>query len=567
MIKALLDGPRRPYVVWAFCLLVIAGNAGWVWHSLNTLVEAREPVQQVSYHLRISHKLHESLLEAESSLRGHLMTGDPEFLKHYHGALHALQRARDDAAAMVEDNPVQAARLAEVNEAIESRLSELTEKAALHVQGRHDAVLSLVRDAHGRELMEKVRKLVEDYRRGERAALDRHFVRQAEAIRHAYLTFAISTAAGVLLVLLVAWLIRRASRNSMLAESELHSRNIALAQALDGAARHSAHSHALSELGRFLQSSRDMSEAMALLDHYLPQVFAAPAGALYLTGASRNQLRLACQWGDMTNESFIEPDDCWGLRRGQPYTQPAADAPTRCNHLHGPGAPGSRCLPVTAHGEVIGLISLHGRGHEHALSEEQVAQTLEQVALSIGNLQLRESLRQQSVRDALTGLSNRHYLEESLEREIAHSRRKDQPVAVFMMDIDHFKRLNDRHGHEAGDAVLRKIGQLLRDCTRESDIAARYGGEEFTLVLPDADRDTAVVRAEALRTAIENLDLNVHGNPLGPITISIGIAVFPQHGSSPEDLMRAADQALYVAKRNGRNRTHVAESGSPAIAA
>lgn len=567
MIKSLLDGPRRPNAVWAFCLLVIAGNAGWVWHSLNTLVEAREPVQQVSYHLRISHKLHESLLEAESSLRGHLMTGDPEFLKHYHGALQSLQRARDDAATMVADNPAQAARLAELNEAIESRLNELAEKASLHVQGRHDAVLSLVRDAHGRELMEKVRKLVEDYRRGERAALERHFVRQAEAIRHAYLTFAFSTAAGVLLVLLVAWLIRRASRISMRAEAELHSRNIALAQALDGAARHSTHSHALSELGRFLQSSRDMSEAMSLLDHYLPQVFAAPAGALYLTGASRNQLRLACQWGGVANESFIEPDDCWGLRRGQPYTQPDTDAPTRCTHLHGPDAAGSRCLPVTAHGEVIGLISLHGHGHENALSEEQVAQTLEQVALSIGNLQLRESLRQQSVRDALTGLSNRRYLEESLEREIARAQRKTQPLALFMIDIDHFKRLNDRYGHEAGDIVLRKIGQLLRDCTRESDIAARYGGEEFTVVLPEADRDAAMARAEALRAAVENVELNMHGTPLGSITISIGIAIFPQHGGSPEDLMRMADQALYAAKRSGRNRIQLADGSPTAIAA
>lgn len=567
MVKALLDGSRRPYVVWVFCLLVIAGNAVWVWHSLNTLVEAREPVQQVSYHLRVSHKLHESLLEAESSLRGHLMTGDPEYLKHYHGALHSLQRARDDAAAMVEDNPPQAARLAELNDAIESRVTELAEKASLYVQGRHDAVLTLVRDAHGRELMEKVRKLVEEYRRGERAALERHFVRQAEAIRHAYLTFAMSTAAGILLVLLVAWVIRRATRASMQAEAELQSRNLALGQALDAAARHGTHSHALSELGRFLQSSRDMTEAMSLLNHYLPQVFAAPAGALYLTGASRNQLRLACQWGEVANDSMMEPDDCWGLRRGQPYTPPDDASPTRCAHLHGDSTRGTRCLPITAHGEVIGLISLHGHGSGGALSDDQLAQTVEQVALSIGNLQLRESLRQQSIRDALTGLSNRRYLEESLERECARAQRKKLAVAVFMMDIDHFKGLNDRYGHEAGDVVLRRIGQLLRDATRESDIAARYGGEEFTLVLPEVEQDHALLRADALRAAVESLELSVRGSPLGTITISIGVALYPQHGSTPEELMRAADLALYAAKRNGRNRVHLAEANPPAIAA
>lgn len=558
---------RRPYIVWVFCLLVISANAGWVWQNLNTLVEAREPVQQVSYHLRVSHKLHESLLEAESSLRGHLMTGDPEYLKHYHGALHALQRARDDAAVMVADNPVQAARLAELNEAIESRLAELAEKASLYVQGRHEAVLTMVRDAHGRELMEKVRKLVEEYRKGERAALEKHFVRQADAIHLAYLTFAISTAVSVLLVLLVAWLIRRASRSNMQAEAALHSRNTALAKALDAAALRSAHSHALSELGRFLQSSRDMAEAMALLDHYLPQVFAAPAGALYLTGASRNQLRLACQWGEVPNDATIEPDDCWGLRRGQPYTQPDNASPTRCTHLHDGDTTGTRCLPITAHGEVIGLISLHGHAREQTLSEEQLSQTVEQVALSIGNLQLRESLRQQSVRDALTGLSNRRYLEESLERELARAQRKQLPISVFMIDVDHFKHLNDRYGHEAGDTVLRKIGQLLRESTRESDIAARYGGEEFTLVLPEVDRTAALARAEALRFAVENLELGVHGALLGSVTISIGVALYPVNGPQPADLMRAADQALYAAKRNGRNRVQLADNTLPAIAA
>ncbi|WP_019916578.1 diguanylate cyclase [Methyloversatilis discipulorum] len=567
MSSLLQSSLRRRGVIWIFCLLVIAGNSAWVLQSMDTLVEAKTPVEHVQNRLRTSRVLLETLLEAESSLRGYLLTGDRRFLQPYHSALTTLQRVRGEVSRLMLEDPAHARRVPELDQAIDDKLAELDEKATLFSQGDRDAALMRVAEGHGRERMERVRRLMDDYRTAEQAILDVHFGRQAEAIRHAYLTFTISTAISVLLVVLVAWLIRNSARSSAQAEAELQSRNHALAEALDSTARQSTHSNALSELGRFLQSSRDMDEAMALLDHYLPQVFAIPAGALYLTAASRNQLRLACQWGDIPNDEFFEPGDCWGLRRGQPYTQPESAAPTRCTHLHRPENAGSRCLPITAHGEVIGLISLHGRGHEHALSEEQLAQTLEQVALSIGNLQLRETLRQQSVRDALTGLSNRRYLEESLARECARAQRKNLPVAVFMVDVDHFKQFNDRHGHEAGDAVLRTVGRLLRDHARDSDIAARYGGEEFTLVLPEADRDTALARAETLRTAIENLELSFHGNALGTLTISIGIALYPRHGHSPTDLMRAADQALYVAKRNGRNRVHLAESGNPAIAA
>lgn len=566
-MTSLLKDAIRPHVLWAFCLPVIAGNAVKVWQSLHTLAEVRQPIDRVTVHLRTSHKLQEGMLDAETNLRGHLMTGDPQFLRHYYVALYELERAREDFATLIADDPAQAGRLAELDEAIQSPLSDMAEKAALYVAGRHDEVLIRVRDQRGRELMEQVHKLVESYRHDERAALERHLMKQTEAIRHAYITFAISTTVSVLLVLLVAALIRRASHNSRLAEAHLQTRNVALAQALDGAARNSVHSHALSELGRFLQSSRDMEEAMALLDHYLPQVFAAPDGALYLTGPSRTQLRLACQWGDIANDELFEPDDCWGLRRGQPYTQPDTAGPTCCKHLHEPDAAGSRCLPITAHGEVIGLISLHGQAQENALSEEQMAQTLEQVALSIGNLQLRESLRQQSVRDALTGLCNRRYLEESLTRECARAQRNHAPIAVFMIDVDHFKQFNDRHGHEAGDTVLREVGRLLREFARESDIAVRYGGEEFTLVLPDADGDVALHRAEALRAAVECLELSFHGSVLGTLTISIGVALYPEHGRSPNDVLRSADQALYVAKRNGRNRAQLAATSTTAIAA
>ncbi|WP_040570701.1 diguanylate cyclase [Methyloversatilis thermotolerans] len=566
MLRQTPAGLRRRSTVWLACLIVIAVNAAWVWHSLDTLVAEKEPVKQAHLKLRSSSILLENLLEAEISLRGYLLTGDQHFLRDYHGALAMLRQLRQEVMRQMSSHPAHAARVPDLELAIDDKLNELDEKMTLYAGGEHAAALAKVAEGQGPRRMEKVRTLLNDYRTAEQAILDTHFSIQAAAVRHAYLTFAISTFISVVLVALVAWLVRSTAQRNAEAEAELQSRNAELRQALDRAARQSEHSHALSELGRFMQSSRDLDEAMALLNHYLPTVFDASSGALYLTASSRNQLRLACQWGNRMHEEFFEPGDCWGLRRGQPYDQPEVAGPTCCGHLHPQDVADSRCLPITAHGEVIGLITLHGCSATGLHAESHMAQTLEQVALSIGNLQLRETLRQQSVRDALTGLFNRRYLEESLARECALAQRKGQSIAVFMIDVDHFKQFNDRHGHEAGDTVLRAVGRLLREHARESDIAARYGGEEFTLVLSEAEREVALARAETLRTAVEALELSFHGSALGSITISTGIALYPQQGRTPSELMQAADQALYAAKRNGRNQARLAGQSEPIAA-
>jgi diguanylate cyclase (GGDEF)-like protein len=163
-------------------------------------------------------------------------------------------------------------------------------------------------------------------------------------------------------------------------------------------------------------------------------------------------------------------------------------------------------------------------------------------------------LREQAVTDPLTGLYNRRYLWEFLRREWIRAKRKDDTLAVIMIDLDHFKRINDDHGHEAGDYVLMAVAGLLRNRIRSSDIVCRYGGEEFALVLPEATLENARLRAEDIRVAIRSLDLTYQGEPLGRITASLGIALFPDHVSDPDALMHAADAALYEAKGAGRDR-------------
>jgi diguanylate cyclase (GGDEF)-like protein/PAS domain S-box-containing protein len=166
-------------------------------------------------------------------------------------------------------------------------------------------------------------------------------------------------------------------------------------------------------------------------------------------------------------------------------------------------------------------------------------------------------LQEQAIRDPLTGLHNRRYLDETLPRELQRAERAGQPVGIIMLDIDHFKRFNDTYGHDAGDTVLRAVGAFLKEHTRGADIACRYGGEEFTLVLPGASLADTQQRAEELRAGIQTLAVQHGEQPLAQVTISLGVAVFPAHGTTAESLIRAADQALYQAKRNGRNRIEV----------
>jgi two-component system, cell cycle response regulator len=175
----------------------------------------------------------------------------------------------------------------------------------------------------------------------------------------------------------------------------------------------------------------------------------------------------------------------------------------------------------------------------------------------------REALRSQAVRDPLTGLFNRRYMGEALERELRRAEHGGQPVSLVMLDVDHFKRFNDLSGHQAGDDVLVRVGSLLQARTRREDIACRYGGEEFLLILPGAPLEAARRRAEELRRVVREMTVEHQGQGLGRITVSAGAACFPEHGGTSDELLRAADVALYRAKELGRDRVEAYEPPVP----
>jgi diguanylate cyclase (GGDEF)-like protein len=183
----------------------------------------------------------------------------------------------------------------------------------------------------------------------------------------------------------------------------------------------------------------------------------------------------------------------------------------------------------------------------------------EQLGLSVANLRLREALRNQSIRDPLTGLFNRRFLEETLEREIRRAVRSEQALGLLMLDLDHFKKFNDTYGHEAGDSVLRETALFLAKSVRAEDIVCRFGGEEFVVILPLADLHATQARAERIRSKLRDLTVMHQGRSLGMITASLGVSALPDHGTARSALLEAADAALYRAKREGRDRVVVAE--------
>jgi diguanylate cyclase (GGDEF)-like protein len=260
-------------------------------------------------------------------------------------------------------------------------------------------------------------------------------------------------------------------------------------------------------------------------------------------------------WGGASGESF-EPDACWALRSGYTHDFVPERGDPPCNHLLASEDDNTLCVPLASNDETMGVLIVRGSEDDPVdAGIRALCSTLgETLALSIGNIRLREALRSQSIRDPLTGLYNRRFLDEVLGRETSRSRRSDQPLSVLALDVDHFKRFNDQWGHDAGDAVLTALAQTLREQAREMDLTCRLGGEEFLVLLPRCDRPNAIEVGERIRRAVEELVVTHQSRTLEGISASVGVATYPEDAADGESLIKAADRALYAAKAEGRNQ-------------
>jgi len=225
------------------------------------------------------------------------------------------------------------------------------------------------------------------------------------------------------------------------------------------------------------------------------------------------------------------------------------------------------CQPIVAHGNAVGMLYVQCPSEQEVQrvneSMDGLRQLVQLTGMAIAALNLRAKLEHQSIRDSLTDLFNRHFMQISLERELSRAGRHSQMLGVLMLDVDHFKPFNDAHGHAAGDAVLRSIAAALRSSVRAEDIVCRYGGEEFTIILPDVTEAIVHERAEAIRRMVADLRVSAGDNVFGNLSLSIGVALYPNDGDSSDLLLRRADQALYRAKHDGRNQVALFSSMTP----
>jgi diguanylate cyclase (GGDEF)-like protein/PAS domain S-box-containing protein len=318
------------------------------------------------------------------------------------------------------------------------------------------------------------------------------------------------------------------------------------------------------EMADMLQSCLVSEEAYEAISHFMPRFFPDDAGALYMLNNSRNLFEAVVSWGQAAEwSSGFAPDECWSVRRGRLHRVDNSQEALLCRHVTESIAGGYLCVPLIAQGETLGVFHIRlGTQEEERVAELEAAKeqlalmVAEDMALALANLRLRETLRSQAIRDPLTGLFNRRYLEETLDRELTRVKRQGTPLGMIMMDLDHFKQYNDTFGHSAGDELLSALGSLVKSQIREEDIACRYGGEEFLLILPGTSMEVTLERAEILRQAVQEMHLRYRS--LKPITLSLGVAVYPDHGDTGLEIIQAADAALYRAKQAGRDRVMAA---------
>ncbi|HXZ12725.1 MAG TPA: diguanylate cyclase [Candidatus Sulfotelmatobacter sp.] len=563
----------RTRILIGFALVVIFG-AGIVTVSYQRIARTivlQERVRHASAILEHVNGLANDLAEVEAAQRAYLLTDEEQFLKAADSASEASLEELASLHELAQDRPSQQQRLNALNELVRERLAHLDEFAALK---RSEGIAGARNELRNEQaLADKIRSTAAELQKEEKALLESIEAESKENSRRTARVLILGSGTGFLLLTTVAWLLIRQSKARTRIEETLVQSNEALTRTVRALASKTGETRLLGETGDLLQSCLNLNEARDVLHHLMPQLLPGDSGGLYVLKNPEQLMQPLTTWGQGEPDAkAFGPEDCWALRRGRPHNVEVPGSNLICRHLNESFTGKSRCLPLVAQNQAYGLLHiLHNEktaaprgGRPEAETgeyEELTDRVAERISLGLANIRLRDSLRDQAIRDPLTGLFNRRYMEESLERELRRSIRHDRPVAVIMIDVDHFKQFNDRYGHPNGDALLRSLGRFLVEQVREEDIACRYGGEEFLLVAPEAALEIARDRADRIREQFKTLSLMQRMEVMEPVTLSAGIAAYPEHGSVPEALIRAADRALYIAKHSGRDQVVVARPG------
>ena len=497
---------------------------------------------------------------AEAAERGYALSYRDTMLAPFRADLPAIFNHLALLRLLTADNPDQQHLLGRLEQHVGAELKRMRVVVAGVHSAAPKAAVAMVNDPRDIGAIAGIHETIGMMRATEQTLLTQR-LRNAEFF--GWLTLwacIVSALAGAGILGIVVWLIRSEALRREKSETSLQQSNVRLERSLSELRQYNELAWAIRLMGELLQTCRNTPEVLNVATKHLAQLLPGSAGAIGLFNNEHDQVETLQCFGEAPPfEGQFASDNCWALRRGHMHVSDADGAEPLCPHLSG-GSRDTICVPLIAQGKALGVLSVSA-GHDGRFSEieQQILQTIsEQLSLSLSNVLLQDSLRERSLRDPLTGLFNRRYLDESLPREVARARRRRASLVVAMIDLDHFKAFNDAHGHAGGDALLARIGELLLEHSRSEDIVCRYGGEEFALILPGISLDVARRRLETMRKALHETAVFLQGERLAAVTASIGLSAFPVHGATGPDLLSAADGALYEAKNAGRDQICVA---------
>ena len=338
-------------------------------------------------------------------------------------------------------------------------------------------------------------------------------------------------------------------------------------EALAAERAHQYERRLLSKMSEWLFSTQTIEELKDVVTKSMVKVFPNTEGALYIYSNSRDVLELTSSWVGLDFDAHLKAEECWALRRGRAYAFGSSDIDLPCAHGNDSDTP-YFCLPIMAHGDTIGLLHIRftdrsiqdlqdptlATAHQQAFELALIC--AEQISLAAANVRLQSELQDRSVKDPLTGLWNRRWFMDMSQSQIQRARLDRQDYSLVMLDVDHFKRFNDAYGHDAGDAVLKQLAELLTKISTGNIFACRLGGEEFAVICYAMDRSDAALIFERLRQDLTALEISYDGKKLPPITMSGGIAML-REAEDINELLRRADDALYRAKDLGRDRVEI----------
>ena len=495
------------------------------------------------------------LKDIQSSQRGYVITGQKDYLTPLALSIPRVEEKMETVSQLISDNALQMKRFSEVVREANARIKTAQEIiAAYDTKGQAEA-FSLIKLGSGKKEMDELRIIIAEMVSEETHLLEMRKYNAAQTTLTTLKTGGGGIIICALILILVFWTIYRETEKRENTEASLQT-------ALEHMEQSNNQTSLLGKLSDYLQSCQTTNEAFNVISASLPQLLNDSQGSVSLFRHSRNLIETMSKWGDAqdTIPASFNPDQCWGLRRGRAhYYVPGGTEPC-CGHFGAEPIGPSLCIPMQAQGETIGLFSV-AVDDISKTNREKVAfcrRVSEQISLAIANLNLQNRLREQSIRDPLTKLFNRRYLETTLERELSRAQRNKNDVSVLVLDIDYFKKFNDTMGHDAGDALLEQFARLLENNVRKEDIVCRYGGEEFVVVLPMANLEMGVMRALKICEATRKLQIKSTNKEITSVSVSIGVSSYPAHGKKGQELITAADTALYISKQMGRDRVTAA---------